>query len=211
MALSQVPPGDARLWSIEERQTANASNVQTHSAPGESPLARWIPTAVDGPSVMLVHDFVYVAVPSTLARRRIGKGGEAWLAPVAVAAVAAGDEVRLALGDRPPTASHVDGLLFEVDDPVDNSTSVLVPIAWTITVGSGSSSVFRGDLEISDGGREHTRLGLSGRYDPPPPDAADSFGDRLVRNRMAEVSARAFLTGVAEALVADAERAAGRG
>jgi hypothetical protein len=74
--------------------------------------------------------------------------------------------------------------------------SVLIPLSWEATSGPSLFPRVEADVELSPLGASQTRMTLWARYEPP----AGALGrhlDRVLLNRVAESTLRAFLAGLA--------------
>jgi len=146
---------------------------------------------------VLIHDFICVEVPVEAVAALL-KGGEGWLAPLALGAYAHGEALLVRAGpdDRGLLSKRV---RMTVGDPRNRGDAVVVPIHWEATGVSGLFPVLDADLEFAPMGPTATQLNLWGTYDPP----LEGFGgrlDRMVFHRVAEATVRAFLHRVASSV-----------
>lgn len=148
---------------------------------------------------MFVHDFAYVDRPAAEVRELLQRGGGAWLLPLAVAAAADGERLRVRLG--PLGAIPVIGKTYSVDvgDAYVRNDVVVLPLTWQATAVPGAFPVLRADLEVAGLGDALTQISLLGRYQPPL-GALGRRLDDLLLHRIAEASIRSFLQRLAAEL-----------
>jgi hypothetical protein len=147
---------------------------------------------------VLVKDFVDVHRPFDLVRRRI-EDGESWLSPLACAAETEGEELRLRIGPDWAAGRLRREVRARLGPPRPRGDSVVVAIAWESTEMRPLFPVLDGDLELAPLGRADCRLTLYASYVPPLGEIGRGL-DRALLHRLAEATARSFLTCVAAAL-----------
>lgn len=153
---------------------------------------------------VLLKDFIDVRQPFDAARQRIDDG-EAWLSPLACAAETEGEELRLQIG--PDWASrHLRRVVrARLGSPRRRGDGLAVAITWESTEMRSLFPVLDGDLELAPLGEEECRLTLYASYVPPLGEIGRGL-DRALLHRLAEATARSFLTHVAEVLEQGSEQ-----
>ena len=155
---------------------------------------------------MFVQDFMIIDKPSSeIVALLQGEAGS--LLGEAVEAAGAGlDHLRLkvAPGSWPTLlAKQVEVRL----GPVRRHGEVtLIAFTWSATGPGSLFPALDADLEVSPLGEERSEVALHGRYDPPGGGVGRGM-DRLLLNRLANATVRAFLSNLAERLAETAAAA----
>lgn len=145
-----------------------------------------------------VSDFVDVARPIEVVRSRLDAGGR-WLAPLAVAAGAEGDELLLRLGPAGVRRVGPD-IRIRLGDPVERDGAVSLPMRWEAATLRSLFPVLDGDLEVVPLDTDWCRVVLNASYRVPL-DVVGQLLDHALMHRVAESTVRSFLRGVGERLV----------
>lgn len=150
-------------------------------------------------SLIFVEDFIELPCPTSSIRDRFVNDGE-WLAPLANAAEADGESLRLRIG--PGWAGG--RLTREVQTTIlghrTRENALVVTISWQATSYPSLFPVLVGDLELANIGAATCRLTLSASYRPPLGEVGMTL-DRALMHRVAQSTVRSFLERLAGSLV----------
>jgi hypothetical protein len=153
-------------------------------------------------NTMLLHDFAYVSVPAEEVCDRVLAKENAWLVPLAAAAMDEGEALRLRVGPLGALPMLAKTVQCEVGQALVRGDMTVVPLTWTATSTPGLFPVLSADLEIAPLDRDLTQLTILGRYEPPL-GAVGRRLDRLLMHRIAEATIRAFLVRLVSTLAAE--------
>src|SRR5690242_673721 len=96
--------------------------------------------------IMLIHDFAYADAPCELVGARVLSGGEARLSPLAAAAVAEGERMRVRLGDGRAEPYVGMGVAVAVGETYTRDVVTVVPMTWSADGAEGAIPMLRGQL-----------------------------------------------------------------
>lgn len=145
-----------------------------------------------------VSDFVDVALPIGVVRSRLDAGG-CWLAPLAAAAGAEGDELLVRLGPAGVRRIGPD-IRIRLGPPVEHDGVVVVPMRWEASMLRPIFPVLDGDLQLAPLDVDRSRVVLHASYRVPL-DVVGQLLDHALLHRVAESTIRSFLRGVGERLI----------
>ena len=148
---------------------------------------------------MFVYYFVHVSAPFSRVEPSALAMIEA-LDELAEKAYRDGEEIRarIGIGGQPPLLAKK--VRIEAGVPLRGDHETAVPLTWEAT---GTPDLFprmEADLVIAALGPELTQLSLRGTYRPPLGKVGRTL-DRAILHRIAEASVKAFVDGIAAALL----------
>lgn len=148
-------------------------------------------------NAVLLRDSVQVELPPATVIAQLS-AGPGWLTPLARAAHADGERLRLRLGPGgfPWLGKTV---LLRLGPPVREAESLRVPLSWEATGTPGLFPQLDAELAVTPVDPERAELTLKGRYYPPLGRAGHTL-DEAVFHRLAAATVRGFLLRVARSL-----------
>ncbi|MDA8301473.1 MAG: Rrf2 family transcriptional regulator [Actinomycetota bacterium] len=152
--------------------------------------------------VVGVEDTIQVEMAAAAAAERLGTGSS-WLCPLAEAAHAEGDLLRVRVGPRGP-AWLGKTVLVRTGRVEERGEERALPITWEATGPSGLFPRMEAEVVVRALDAERSELHLRGRYHPPLGRAGQLLDEALL-HRVAKATVRGFLRRVAHALEADLE------
>jgi hypothetical protein len=153
-------------------------------------------------NTMLLHDFAYVPVPAERVCERVLAKDNAWLVPLAAAAMDEGEALRLRVGPLGALPMLAKTVSCEIGQALVRGDMTVVPLIWRATSTPGLFPVLSADLEIAPMDGHLTQHTIHGRYEPPL-GAVGRRLDRLLMHRIAEATIRAFLVRLVSTLAAE--------
>ena len=150
-----------------------------------------------GSTAVALSDSVHVELPAAAVIARL-RAGPSWLTPLARAAHADGEQLRLRLGPG-GFAWMGKTVLVSLGDPADDADELRVPLSWEATGAPGLFPRLDAGLTVTAVDPDRAELALTGRYHPPLGRAGHTLDDALF-HRLAAATVRGFLLRVARSL-----------
>ena len=152
--------------------------------------------------VVGVEDTIQVEMAAGKVAEHLGTGSS-WLCPLAEAAHAEGDLLRVRVGPRGPVWLGKT-VLVRTGRVEERGVARAVPITWEATGPSGLFPRMEAEMVVRALDAERSELHLRGNYHPPLGRAGQLLDEALL-HRVAKATVRAFLRRVAHALEAGLE------
>jgi hypothetical protein len=142
--------------------------------------------------------FIELPMPPERVTDALTRHPGTWVPGLAEQANLVGDTLLadVGFGDQVRIARRV---LLELGDPIQTSTTTVIPLRWSATGSAGLFPSLDADLEIAPLGPARTQLAMSARY-VPPMGAVGRAIDRAVLFRVAEATLKDFLDRVGDAI-----------
>lgn len=142
---------------------------------------------------MFIEDFIDIDEGFSAVGRRLAADPSAWMARCADQAEEAGVDVVLRIGPSGALAPARRRVRVRVGQSRSRGDGMVIPIEWETIRLRGLFPRLEGDLELAPLGEGRCRLTLSGHYSPPL-GVVGAVIDRGVLHKVAESTARSFLT-----------------
>jgi Rrf2 family iron-sulfur cluster assembly transcriptional regulator len=181
------------------REVLAATSLEAVADREGDAAASWVPAELArlASRAVALRDSVHVELPAAVVIARLS-AGTAWLTPLARAAHADGEQLRMRLSPGGFTWLGKT-VLVSLGAPLGGEDTLRIPLSWEATGTPGLFPELDAELTVTTVDPERAELTLSGRYHPPLGRAGHTLDEALF-HRVAAATVRGFLLRVARSL-----------